>query len=86
MTIPLIGFLFLYFLFIFVWLIFSLIALYHIIIYGQINFTTSLVSSAYLAGSIIILFLSYKYLSGIDWSVGLTIFQGGADIFGINNF
>lgn len=84
MTIPLIGFLFLYFLFVFVWLIFSLIALYHIIKYGQINFTTFIAAFAYLAGSAMILFFSYEYLSRIDWSVGLTVFQGGAGIFGVN--
>lgn len=86
MTIPLIAFLFLYLLFVFIWLIFSLIALYHIIKYGQINFTTFLITFAYIAGSIIILFLSYEYLSRIDWSAGLTILQGGAGIFGVNNF
>lgn len=86
MTIPLIGFLFLYLLFVFVWLIFSLVALYHIMKYGQINFTTFFASFAYIAGSALILFLSYGYLSQIDWSVGLTILQGGAGIFGVNNF
>lgn len=86
MTIPLIGFLFLYLLFVFVWLIFSLIALYHMIKYGQMNFTTFFTSFAYIAGSALILFLSYGYLSQIDWNVGLTIFQGGAGMFGVNNF
>lgn len=86
MTIPLIGFLFLYLLFVFIWLIFSLIALYHIIKYGQINFTTFLAALAYIAGSAIILFLSYGYLSQIDWNVSLTVFQGDAGIFGVNNF
>lgn len=86
MTIPLIGFLFLYLLFVAVWLIFSLIALYHIIRYGQINFTTFLATFTYIAGSSLILFLSYGYLSRIDWSVGLTVFQGDAGIFGVNNF
>lgn len=86
MTIPLIGFLFLYLLFVFVWLIFSLIALYHLIRYGQINFTTFFAALAYIAGSSLILFLSYGYLSQIDWSAGLTIFQAGAGLFGPNNF
>jgi hypothetical protein len=86
MTIPLIGFLFLYCLFVFIWLIFSLIALYHMMKYGQINFTTFITTFAYIAGSIIILFLSYNFLSQIDWSVGLTIFQGGTGVFGTNNF
>lgn len=86
MTIPLIGFLFLYLLFAFTWLIFSLIALYHMIKYGQINFATFLTTFIYLGGSALLLFSSYQYLSQIDWSVGLTFFQGGAGMFGIDNF
>ena len=86
MTIPLIGFLFLYLLFVFVWLIFSLVALYHMMKYGQINFITFITTFAYLAGAAMILFFSYEYLSQIDWSVGLTIFQGGAGAFGTSNF
>ncbi|MFH1583291.1 MAG: hypothetical protein ABIB72_03155, partial [Candidatus Falkowbacteria bacterium] len=74
MTIPLIAFLFLYLLFIFIWLTFSFVGLFHMVKYGQINFTTFITTFFYIAGSIIILFLSYEYLSRIDWSVGLTIF------------
>jgi len=81
MTIPLIAFLFLYLLFVFIWLVFSLIALYHILRYGQINFTTWLAACAYIAVAAMILFFSYQSLSPIDWSAGLTIFQTGADIF-----
>jgi len=33
-----------------------------------------------------LLFFSYQYLIPIDWSVGLTILQGGAGVFGTNNF
>jgi len=86
MTIPLIVFLFLYLLFIFIWLIFSLIAFYHILRYGQINFTIYFVTFAYLIIAVIILNLSYQYLSPIDWNTGLTVFQGGAGVFGVDNF
>jgi len=86
MTIPLIIFLYLYLLFVFIWLIFSLVALFHMIRYGQINFLTFISTFAYIGGSIMILSLSYNYLSQIDWNVGLTILQGGAGIFGTNNF
>jgi len=86
MTIPLIAFLFFYLLFVIVWLIFSLIAFYHMIKYGQINLITFFTTFIYIAGSIAILYLSYFYLSQIDWGVGLTIFQGGATAFGVDNF
>jgi len=81
MTIPLTAFLILYLILVFVWLVFSLIALFHMIRYGQINFTTFLTTFIYLAGSALLLFFSYQYLSRIDWSAGLSIFQTGADIF-----
>lgn len=86
MTIPLIGFLYLYLLFVAFWLIFSLIALYHILRYGQINFTTFIAAFAYLAVAAIILNFSYQTLSQIDWSAGLTIFQGRAGAFGVDYF
>ena len=86
MTIPLIVFLYLYLLFVFIWLIFSLVALYHMMRYGQVNLITFMATLAYIAGAAAILFFSYEYLSRIDWSVGLTIFQGGAGLFGANNF
>jgi len=86
MTIPLIAFLYLYLLFLAVWLIFSLIALYHLLRFGQVNFATFFAAFFYLAGSVMLLFFSYQYLSPIDWSVGLTVLQGGAGVFGTNNF
>ena len=86
MTIPLIAFLFLYLLFIVVWLIFSFVALFHIVKYGQVSFGTFIAAFIYIVGSVAILFFSYEYLSQIDWSVGLTIFQGGTDMFGVNRF
>ena len=86
MSISLIVFLYLYLLFVFIWLIFSLIALYHIVIYGQIGFISLLAISIYLAASVVILYLSYQYLSRIDWSIAINIFQGGLQFFIPNNF
>jgi hypothetical protein len=86
MTIPLIAFLFFYLLFVLVWLIFSLIGLYHIIRYGQMNAACIFVIIIYLAVSAIILYLSYLVLSQINWNIGLTISQGGAGFFGSSNY
>ena len=86
MTIPLIAFLYLYLLFLAVWLIFNLIAFYHIIKYGQISFISLMAVAVYLAVSAAILYLSYVFLSQIDWEVGLTVLQGGFNFFGANNF
>ncbi len=86
MTIPLIAFLYLYLLFVLTWLIFSIIAFYHIIKYGQINIISIMVIFAYLAVSIIIIYLSGLFIAGIDWSVGLTVFQGGSGFFGSSGY
>lgn len=86
MTIPLTAFLFLYLLFVLVWLVFSFVAIYHIMKYGQANFATFAVVLIYSAGCAAILLLSYKYLIQIDWKAGFTIMLGGAGIFGANNF
>jgi hypothetical protein len=86
MNIPLVAFLYLYLLFVLVWLIFSLIALYHILRYGQISFTSFLAIFMYVAVSVILLFLAFEYLSQIDWSVNLTIFKIAPGPFGANDF
>ena len=86
MSIPIIAFLYLYLLFVLVWLVFSVIALYHIIRYGQIGFTSLAVTLIYILVSTAILFLSYQYLSQIDWEASLTVFQGGVGVFGSSNF
>lgn len=76
MTITLIVFLYLYLLFVGIWLIFSLIAYYHLIRYGQINFISFLAGLAYLAVAVIILAQSYQYLNQIDWSREFLNIQG----------
>lgn len=86
MVIPLIAFLFLYLLFVFGWLIFSFIAVYHMLRYGQINFVSVFSVLAYTAGCAAVLFFSYRYLSPIDWSAGFDVLRGGIGIFGVNNF
>jgi hypothetical protein len=86
MTIPLIAFFYLYLLFVLAWLVFTIIALYHIIRFGQISFMSFTVTLAYLVFSAVILSFSYAFLSQMDWTVGLTVFQGGVNFFGSNNF
>jgi len=41
---------------------------------------------AYLMATMAVLFLSYEYLSQIDWEVGLTVLQGGFQFFGSSSF
>ena len=76
MVITIVVFLYLYLLFVGIWLIFSLIAYYHLIRYGQINFFSFLAGLAYLAVAVIILSQSYQYLNQIDWTRELVTIQG----------
>ena len=77
MSISISVFLYVYLLFILIWLIFSIIALYHMIRYGQMGFISLLVILIYILVSVMILYTSYQYLSQIDWSAEITIFPGG---------
>jgi len=74
MTFPLYIFLIIYFVFLLGWLIFSFIAIYHMFKYGFLNFTTFFTIFIYIAVSFLMLAVSYKYLSQVDWQMNVTIF------------
>ncbi len=76
MTFPLYILLFIYFAFLFVWLIFSIIALYHMIRFGFKNFTTFFTTFIFIAVSILILAFTYEYLIQIDWNLEVSAFEG----------
>ncbi|MFH1232669.1 MAG: hypothetical protein V1651_02265 [Patescibacteria group bacterium] len=75
MQFPLFYLLIIYLFFLAVWLIFSLIAVYHMIRFGFLNFTTFFVTFFYIAVAAIMLNASYNYLIPIDWSVNVSMFQ-----------
>jgi len=78
MTFSLSFFLLIYALFLLLWGIFSLVALYHMLRFGFLNFTTFFITFIYIVISILILFFSYQYISQIDWGLNITVFE---DIF-----
>ena len=80
MTFPLYIFLIIYFVFLLGWLVFSFIAVYHILKFGFLNFTTFFTVFVYIAISFLMLAISYKYLSQIDWQMNVTIF---GDLFNL---
>jgi hypothetical protein len=49
--------------------------------FGVTNFATFFMSFAYIAVSVIIIFISYNYLAGIDWSreIQFQFFGGPAE-------
>lgn len=75
MSFPLFYFLVIYLLFLAIWLIFSLIAVYHMMRFGFIDFVTFFATFFYVAGAIIMLNISYNFLIPIDWSINVSIFN-----------
>lgn len=76
MSFPLVIFLYIYFAFLFVWLIFSAVGVYHLVKYGFLNFMTFFSLFAYAAVSFLILAVSYDYIREVDWNITVSIFQG----------
>jgi len=73
-------FLFLYYAFLAVWAIFSLIGIYHVLRFGFKTFVTFFVTFAYLAVSVIILFISFNLINQVDW----TLEASTGDLFNTN--
>ncbi|MBU4375157.1 hypothetical protein KKH38_01490 [Patescibacteria group bacterium] len=64
-----------YLLFLLLWLIFSLVAVYHMIKFGFKNFTTFFTTFIFAAVSLALLAVSYSFLMQIDWDTQITIFE-----------
>lgn len=75
MTFTLNILLYIYYAFLAVWSILSLIGLYHLLRFGGRMFGTYLIGLVYIAGVIVIVFMSYTYLSTIDWETPITVFS-----------
>ena len=73
MTIPLSIFLIIYLVLLGVCLIFALWTIYHVVRFGTLNFRTVLTSFIFVAGIIIILFLSYQNLKEVNWQATINI-------------
>jgi len=82
MTFPLYIFLAIYGLFLVVWIIFSWVALFHMIKFGFKNFTTFFTTFIYIAISLLLLAGSYNFISQIDWQANISLLEG---LFEMNN-
>jgi pilus assembly protein TadC len=74
MTFPLYIFFIIYLSFLLVWLAFSFIGVYHMLKFGFLNLTTFFSILIYITIAVLMLSVSYKYLSQIDWRMNITIF------------
>ena len=84
MSFPISIFLYLYYAFLLFWAVFSLAALYHMLKFGFKTATTFFVTCGYLAVAIIILAVSFSYISQVDWQSEVSVFSG--TFSGTSNF
>lgn len=75
MTFSLTILLYLYFVFVIIWAILSLVGIMHIIRYSAINIGSVSLIFVYAIGSIIILSISGNFMKQIDWKTEITIFK-----------
>lgn len=76
MTISLSILLYIYFAFLAVWLVFSLVAIYHMIKFGFVSFTAFFATFVFIGVSVFLLAQSYNFLSPIDWNADVKILDG----------
>lgn len=75
MEIPLFIFGYIYLAFLAFYFLFSFFSLFHLLKYGKKSFALFLIVFAYAAVTTIILFLVWQELSGVNWKIGLPIFD-----------
>lgn len=76
MSFPLYIFLFAYFLFLLFWAVFSLAGIYHMLRFGFAGFATFFATFAYIVGALVLLAVSYNFLSPIEWGMNVSLFEG----------
>lgn len=76
-AIPLYAFLFLYFVFLAVFVIFSLINFYHIVITASFTLVSFMISFFILALTLLTLYLTADLLSAVDWQTTVIVFDTG---------
>ncbi len=68
MSLPLIALLWFYLLGVFIVLLFGLSSLYHLLRFGFFSQTSVAMTFLLIAGTVLILFFSYRLISPFDWS------------------
>lgn len=76
MSFPISIFLYFYYAFLFVWVVFSLAELYHMLKFGFKTAATFFATFTYVAVSIIIITASFGYINQVDWQSELSVFSG----------
>ena len=79
MTFQLSALLYVYYAFLIIWLIFFVVAIYHMFKFGFKNFTTYLSTLIFIVVAVLLLSTSYYYISRIDWTISIGLFEGFFD-------
>ncbi len=73
MTVPLIIFLYLYIALLVLFAFFAFFNIYHIIRFSFWDFASFLATFFFLASTVLLLFLSFEYIRGVDWQQGIPL-------------
>jgi hypothetical protein len=83
-SIPLYIFLIPYAFILFIFALFSLINLFHLVKFGEGIFADFIATAFYLSVSALIVFVSWRYLSGFNWkeTIDIGLPTAGSQLFG----
>jgi hypothetical protein len=81
MELPLASFLFLYLIYLAVFLFFTFFNLYHIFRFGFVSFWAYLITIGYIALTGLTLFVSYFYISQVDWTKTFDVLHLNGGLF-----
>ena len=73
MAVQLLLFLYIYYAFLIIWALLFLSVIYHMLKFGLKSFTTFMLTFLFVAVAILLLNVSYIYISQIDWNNTITI-------------
>lgn len=77
MTFSLFIFLIIYFVFLFLFAVFSLFAIYHLARFVPPSSIAFFTTYIFLAGALLVIFLSWQALQGVDWTQTIFTFSTG---------
>ncbi|MBU0649299.1 hypothetical protein KJ969_04350 [Patescibacteria group bacterium] len=78
-ALPLYTLLILYIIFLLAYAFFSFFAIYHLVRFGFQSLATFLMIFFYIALSVLVLFVSWQAVSGIDWTQEFILFESTVD-------
>lgn len=66
--------------------VYALFSLYHIFRFGHFDAASYFMTGLFIGGYLLLLFVSFVFLSGIDWSSTLNVFNAGSTYIPTSQF